>query len=166
MTPAKATTPSDTEVRVSRAFNAPALLVWRAYTEPELMQRWMLGPPGWTMPVCEMEVKPRGKFRWRWHNATSGKEFGFYGEYREIEPYTRIVHTEHYDPGDVGDDMGGGCLITVEFEEADGATTMITSMKFNSKQDRDAALSTGMTDGMEMSYQQLDQLLDAVPLRA
>ena len=166
MTPAKATTPSDTEVRVSRAFNAPARLVWRAYTEPELMQRWMLGPPGWTMPVCEMEVKPRGKFRWRWHNAKSGKEFGFYGEYREIEPYKRIVHTEHYDPGDVGNDMGGGSLITVAFEEADGATKMITSMQFKSKQDRDAALSTGMTDGMEMSYQQLDQLLDAVPLRA
>jgi uncharacterized protein YndB with AHSA1/START domain len=161
MKPAQATTPSDTEVRVSRTFNAPARLVWRAYTEPELMQRWMLGPPGWTMPVCEMDVTPRGKFRWRWQNIKNGKEFGFFGEYREIEPFTKIVHTEYYDPGDMGDNMGNGCLITVAFEEADGATTMITSMKFNSKEDRDAALSTGMTDGIEMSYEQLDRLLDA-----
>jgi len=164
MTPAKATTPSDTEVRVSRAFNAPARLVWRAYTEPELMSRWMLGPPGWTMPVCEMDVKPSGKFRWRWQNIESGKQFGFHGEYRTIEPFTKIVHTEHYDPGDVGDDMGSGCLITVAFEEADGATTMITSMKFNSKEERDAALSTGMTDGMEMGYQLLDRLLESALL--
>jgi uncharacterized protein YndB with AHSA1/START domain len=167
MTPAKVTTPSNAEVRVSRAFNAPARLVWRAYTEPELMQRWMLGPPGWTMPVCEMDVRPGGKFRWRWKSIESGDEFGFYGEFREIEPYKRIVHTEHYDPGGVGGDMGaGGCLITVTFEETDGATTMITSMTFNSKEERDAALSTGMTDGMEMSYQQLDRLLDAPRLRA
>ncbi|HEY7394505.1 MAG TPA: SRPBCC family protein [Gemmatimonadaceae bacterium] len=165
MKPAQATTPSDTEVRVSRTFNAPARLVWRAYTEPELMQRWMLGPPGWTMPVCEMDVKPRGKFRWRWQSIKNGKEFGFFGEYQEIEPYKRIVHTEYYDPGDMGDNMGNGCLITVAFEEAEGATTMTTSMKFNSQADRDAALSTGMTDGMELSYAQLDQLLDAEPLR-
>ena len=162
MTPTKTTTPSDTEVRVSRAFNAPARLVWRAYTEPELMQRWMLGPPGWTMPVCEMDVRPRGKFRWRWQNIESGKEFGFHGEYREIEPFTKIVHTEHYDPGDLGEDMGNGCLITFALEEAGGSTTMITSMKFNSKAERDAALSTGMTDGMEMGYQRLDRLLDEV----
>jgi uncharacterized protein YndB with AHSA1/START domain len=166
MMPAEVTMPSDTEVRVSRTFNAPAHLVWRAYTEPALMQRWLLGPPGWTMPVCEMDVKPQGKFRWRWKSIEDGKEFGFHGEFREIEPHRKIVHTEYYDRGDLDNDMGDGCLITVVFEEANGATTMITSMKFNSKAERDAALSTGMTDGMELSYKQLDQLLEAIPLRA
>jgi uncharacterized protein YndB with AHSA1/START domain len=162
MMPAEVTTPSDMEVRVSRTFNAPAHLVWRAYTEPELMQRWLLGPPGWTMPVCEMDVRPQGKFRWRWKSIEDGKEFGFYGEFREIEPHRKIVHTEYFDPGDLDSDMGEGCLITVTFEEADGATTMITSMKFRSKEDRDAALSTGMTDGMELSYKQLDHLLETI----
>lgn len=160
--PTDVTIPSDTEVRVSRAFNAPANLVWRAYTEPALMQRWMLGPPGWTMPVCEMDVRPGGKFRWRWKSIAEGQEFGFYGEFRELTPHQKIVHTEYFDPGDLKEDMGDGSLIIVTFAEANGVTTMTTLMQFKSKEARDAAMSTGMTDGMEMSYQKLDQLLETV----
>lgn len=159
MKPAEVSLPSDTEVRVVRRFDAPASLLWRAYTEPALMRQWLLGPPGWTMPVCEMDVRVGGKFRWRWRSDEDGSEFGFHGEFKALTLHTRIVHTEFFDPGDLDTDMGKGTLITVTFEENDGATTMTSLMEYASKRDRDAALSTGMTDGMEMSYAQLDTLL-------
>jgi uncharacterized protein YndB with AHSA1/START domain len=76
MKPAQASTPSDTEVLVKRSFDAPAQLVWRAYTEPDLVRRWLLGPPGWSMPVCEMDVRLGGKYRWRWRSSGAGQEFG------------------------------------------------------------------------------------------
>lgn len=151
--------PSDHEVKVTRSFNAPRALVYEMYTTPSFMQRWMLGPPGWTMPVCEMDVRVGGKYRWRWRSEQDGKEFGFHGTFREVDPPRRLVHMEYYDPGDVGGEMGNGALITVEFSEAAGVTTMTTLMDFGSKEARDAAMSTGMTDGMEMSYQLLDGVL-------
>lgn len=159
MPKAEVSLPSDAEVMVTRQFNAPRDLVYRAYTTPELMQRWLLGPPGWTMPVCEMDVRVGGRFRWRWRSNENGKEFGFHGEFREVSPPRKIVHTEFYDPGDVGGDMGDGSLITVELTEANGVTTLVTRMDFASKEARDAAMSTGMTDGMESSYRKLDELL-------
>ena len=76
---AQVTMPSDREVMVTRSFKAPRALVFRAYTEPRLVRRWMLGPPGWSMPVCEMDVRAGGRYRWRWRNDTDGKEFGFAG---------------------------------------------------------------------------------------
>jgi uncharacterized protein YndB with AHSA1/START domain len=151
--------PSDHEVKVVRKFNAPSALVYKAYTTPELMQRWLLGPPGWTMPVCEMDVRVGGQFRWRWRNIENGQEFGFHGEFRVLEPGRRIVHTEYYDPGSVGGDMGDGSLITVELTEQNGVTTMSTLMDFYTKEARDAAMSTGMTDGMEITYQRLEEML-------
>src|SRR5512147_2321356 len=69
------TMPSDREVRVVRQFKAPRALVWDAHTKPELITKWMLGPPGWSMPVCEMDVRVGGAYRWRWRNETDGKEF-------------------------------------------------------------------------------------------
>ncbi len=76
---AQVTLPSDHEVEVTRQFAAPRALVYEAYTTPSLVQRWLLGPPGWTMPVCTMDVRVGGKFRWRWRNDQDGKEFGFHG---------------------------------------------------------------------------------------
>jgi uncharacterized protein YndB with AHSA1/START domain len=151
--------PSDHEVKVTRKFSAPRDLVYEAYTDPKLVQRWLLGPPGWTMPVCEMDVRAGGKYRWRWRSDEDGKEFGFYGEFLEVSPPEKIVQMEYYDPGDVGDDMGDGALIIVTFTEENGVTTMTSLMDFKTKAARDAAMSTGMTDGMEQSYQLLDQLL-------
>ena len=91
---AQVTMPSDREVTVTRSFKAPRALVFRAYTEPELVRRWMLGPPGWSMPVCEMDVRVGGSYRWRWRSDTDGKEFGFAGTFREVQPPSRLVHTE------------------------------------------------------------------------
>jgi len=159
--PLEVTLPSDREVRVVRTFNAPRKLVWDAHTKPELAQKWMLGPPGWTMPVCEMDVRVGGSYRWRWRSQEDGKEFGFFGEYREVDAPNRIVHAENYDPGDVGGAMQSGepAIITTEFKEAGGVTTLTTTMVFPSKEARDGAVSTGMTDGMEQSYQLLDDVV-------
>jgi uncharacterized protein YndB with AHSA1/START domain len=145
--------PNDRDVVVTRAFNAPRSLVYDAYTKPELVSRWLLGPPGWTMPVCEMDVRVGGKFRWRWRNET-GTEFGFSGVFKEVlSSCTRRPTTGH-----VGGDMGEA-LITALWTEKAGVTTHTMTIRYASKEVRDAALKTGMTDGMEMSFQKLDELL-------
>jgi uncharacterized protein YndB with AHSA1/START domain len=136
-------------------------MVYEAYTKPELMKRWCVGAPGWTMPVCEMDVRVGGAFRWVWREEDGGAQFGFHGEYLEVDPPDHIRHTEIYDPGDVGGEMGEGnvAMIDVSFVEVDGVTTVTTVMDFGSKEGRDGAMSTGMTDGMEMSYKLLDEVL-------
>ncbi len=160
MKPAEASLPSDTEVLVKRSFDAPVKLVWRAYMEPDLMRRWCSGLPGWSMPVCEMDMRAGGKYRWRWRNDENGQEFGFTGDVIEVVPHARIVHTQTYDPADLGYSMGSEpYIVTVTFHEDVGITNVATSIKFASKADRDAAFSTGMTDGMEMSYKRLDDVL-------
>lgn len=161
MKPAEVSTPSDREVLIKRSFQAPASLVWQAYTEPALMRRWLTAMPGWIMPVCDMDVQVGGRYRWRWRDE-NGVEFGFTGEMLEVELHSKMVHTQIFDPGDLGGSMGdAGSVITVTFNETDGITNVATSIKFASKADRDAAMSTGMTDGMELSYQQLDAVLAA-----
>ncbi|MGE0739935.1 MAG: SRPBCC family protein [Hyphomonadaceae bacterium] len=158
--PLEVTLPSDREVRVKRTFNAPRTLVWDAHTKAELMRKWCLGPPGWSMPVCEMDVREGGKYRWRWRSDEEGKEFGFFGTFSEVRAPSKLAHDEYYDPGDVGGAMPSDdpCLVTLELSEAGGVTTLVSTMRFASKQARDGAVSTGMTDGMEMGYARLDDL--------
>ena len=154
--------PNDRDVVVVRAFNAPRAVVFDAWTQPALVQRWMLGPPGWTMPVSQMDVRPGGKFNWRWRSEKDGAEFGFSGEFREVVRPSRIVHVERFSAGDVGGEMGDA-LVTSELAEKGGVTTVTMTIRYASKEVRDAALKTGMTDGMEMSYQKLDELLETMP---
>ena len=157
---AQVSLPSDREVKVVRDFRAPRALVYEAYTRPELMKRWLLGPPGWSMPVCEMDVRVGGRFQWRWRSDEDGKEFGFHGEYLEIEEPAKLRNTEVFDPGDSGWSMGDEpAIVTVVFSERNGVTTLTTLIEYASKAGRDAAMGSGMTDGMEMSYQLLDALL-------
>jgi uncharacterized protein YndB with AHSA1/START domain len=161
MEKAQVTLPSDREVKVTRSFRAARPLVYRAYTEPALVQRWLLGPPGWSMPVCEMDVRVGGRYRWRWRSHEDASEFGFAGTFREVQPPSRLVHTETYDPGTVGDaHPESEALVSVTFtEDGDGGITTVTTLiDFGSKEARDAAVATGMTDGMEQSYQLLDTL--------
>src|SRR5690606_15410677 len=89
MKPAEASLPSDTEVLVKRSFDAPVELVWRAYMEPGLLRRWCSGTPGWSMPVCEMDMRVGGKYRWRWRNDENGQEFGFTGEVLEVDQHAK-----------------------------------------------------------------------------
>src|SRR5262249_16874771 len=161
---AQVTLPSDREVEITRSFRAPRALVYRTYTEPELVRRWLLGPPGWSMPVCEMDVRVGGRYRWRWGSDEDAREFGFGGTFRDVQPSARLVHTEAYDPGTVGDDYPrNDAIVTVTFAEHGDRTTVTTLVDFGSKEARDAAMATGMTDGMEQSYQGLERLLDEQP---
>lgn len=160
MKPAETTLPSDTEVLVKRSFDASVDLVWRAYVEPELLRRWCTGTPGWSMPVCEMDMRAGGKYRWRWRNDENGQEFGFTGDVLEVVPHAKLVHTQMFDAGNLAVSMGSEpSIITVVFDETDGITSVATTIKYASKADRDEALATGMTDGMEISYQRLDEVL-------
>jgi len=160
MKPAEASLPSDTEVLVKRSFDAPVKLVWRAYMEPDLFRRWCGAHPGWSMPVCEMDMRVGGKYCWRWRSDENGQEFGFTGEVLEVALHAKIVHTQIFDAGDLGVSMGGEpSIITVTFQETNGITNVTTTIRYASKADRDAAFATGMTDGMEVSYKLLDGVL-------
>ena len=146
---AQVTLPSDREVKVTRSFRAPRALVYRAYTEPQLVRRWLGGHPGWSMPVCEMDARVGGRFQWRWRSDEGNQEFGFSGTFREIEPASRIVHTEAYEPGTLGGSYPGeDAIVTVTFTEEGGVTTVTTLIDYGSKEARDGAVKTGMTDGM------------------
>ncbi len=100
--PAAVTLPSDREVRVTRTFNAPRQLVWDAHTKPELVQIWQSGYDGWDLPVCEMDVRVGGKYKWQWRSREDGKQFGFFGTYTEVDGPSKLVTKEYFDPGDVG----------------------------------------------------------------
>jgi uncharacterized protein YndB with AHSA1/START domain len=146
------TTPSDTEVVVTRSFDAPRELVWSAYTEPEHLTQWMGGFSGWTMPVCEFEPVPDKAYRFAWRKD-DGEEMEITGVVKEVVPPERLVTTEEW-----GGDWPEA-LTTVEFTEADGRTTITTTVVYPTLEARDAALGTGMTDGMATSYDRLETLL-------
>ncbi|MGD9981653.1 MAG: SRPBCC domain-containing protein [Hyphomonadaceae bacterium] len=158
---AQVTLPSDREIRVTRQFNAPRQLVWDAHTKSDLLPKW-LGYDGWDMPVREMDVRVGGKYRWRWKNQEDGKQFGFFGAFTEVNAPSKLAHEQYYDPGDMDYAMpvGDPCIVSLELSEQNGVTTLICTMKFASKEARDSAVSTGMTDGMEFSYARLDDTFE------
>ncbi|MBI3438079.1 MAG: SRPBCC family protein [Proteobacteria bacterium] len=145
-----ATMPNDTEIVVTRTFNAPRQLVWDAHTKPELVQRWLLGPDGWTMPICEVDFRVGGKYRYGWANPSNGRAFEMGGVFKEIAPIERIVHSERFGETEA--------LVTMVLAETRGRTTMTLTIRYDSKQTRDAAFGTGMTTGMERSYERLDEM--------
>lgn len=154
------TLPSDREVKVTRSFKAPRALVYRAYTEAALVHRWLTGYPGWSMPVCEMDVRVGGQYRWRWRSDEDGKEFGFFGTFREVTAPSKLVYTETYDAGTVDYTYPENeTLVTVTFAEENGITTVDTLIGYGSKEARDAAVASGMTEGMDFNFQNLDRLL-------
>ena len=147
-------TEGDTHVVVSRRFAAPPEAVYRAHTDPELLKKWLLGPEGWTMPVCISEARPGGAIRYEW---TNGKGGGFHltGKYLELEPNHRIVHVERMHLPDATPDNH----VETRFD-ADGAGTLMTiRMTLPDAQTLAAMLATGMEQGMETSYARLEGLL-------
>lgn len=154
------TTPSDTEVQVTRVFDASPVLVFDAHVRPELIRRWLLGPPGWTMPVCEVDFRVGGEYHYRWRNEADGAEFGFRGEFLEIERPQRIVTVERPDDAPASVD---GAINTMTLAEEGGRTVMTLVMRFPTPEVRDQALGTGMTDGMASSYDRLNEVLRAAP---
>ncbi|MFD9698931.1 SRPBCC family protein [Lentzea sp. NPDC059081] len=146
------TLPSDTEIAMTRTFDAPAALVWKAFTEPALLRRWLLGPDGWEMPICEVDLRVGGKWRYGWAQPDGSSAFEMHGEYTEVTPFSRIVNTELFEDNPPG-------VTTVTFEEVDGRTTMTSTMTLLSQEVRDAVLATGMADGAGRSYERLGEVL-------
>jgi uncharacterized protein YndB with AHSA1/START domain len=148
------TTEGDQYVIVTRRFAAPPEAVYRAHTEPALMQKWMLGPEGWTMPVCINEARPGGRIRCEW---TDGKGGDFYltGEYIELVPFSRIVHVERMHLPDPTPDNH----VETRFEPDGAGTLMTMRMTLPDAESRAAMLATGMEEGMEASYARLETMI-------
>jgi uncharacterized protein YndB with AHSA1/START domain len=144
------------ELVISRTFNAPADLVFDAHTKPELVRQWLLGPEGWTMPVCEIDLRPGGKYRYVWKKQKTGDEMGMGGEFREVSRPGRYVATEKFDeswyPGDA--------VSTTTFEERDGKTALQNVMRYESREAREAVLASPMEEGLEAGYDRLNTLLN------
>ena len=147
-------TEGDKHVVVTRRFAAPPEAVYRAHTEPKLIQKWMLGPDGWTMPVCVCEARPGGKIRYEW---ADGKGGGFYltGEFVELVPFSRIVHVERMHLPDPCPDNH----VETRFEPDGSGTLMTMQMTLPDAQTRAAMLASGMEHGMEASYVRLEGMV-------
>ena len=148
------TTPTDREIVMTRVFDAPRRLVFDAMTKPELLKRWFFGPPGWSLEVCEVDLRVGGGYRYVWRGR-GGTEMGMRGVYREVVPPERIVQTEAFDeswyPGEAV-----GTLVLVE---RDGKTTLTMTVLYDSREIRDAVLKTPMERGVAMGYDRLAELL-------
>ncbi len=140
----------DTDICITRRFKATPRQVYDAHTKPELIRQWMLGPDGWTMPECESDPVPGGRMRFTWAHPQQGS-FTMEGTYFELDPPHRIVHGEEW----AADDMSK-TRVTTTFDADDTGTLMTLVIEYPSPEAREAAIGTGMTDGMEMSYARID----------
>jgi uncharacterized protein YndB with AHSA1/START domain len=156
----KVATQGDREVVITRHFDAPRSLVWDAHTRPELVKRWLLGPPGWTMPVCEIDLRVGGKYRYVWRSQ-DGTEMGMGGVHREIVAPERLVTTQLFDQ----DWTGGEALGTLVLTERDGKTTLTNTVRYTSNAARTAVLQTPMEQGMGAGYDRLEEVLATLPAR-
>jgi uncharacterized protein YndB with AHSA1/START domain len=151
---AKVTLPTDNQILITREFNAPRRLVWKAYTSPELVKRWWSGEKG-TVTSADIDLRVGG--RWRYVMvANEGFEVAFRGEFREIVPDERLVNTEIFEGIPDADDHAG--LVTVTLTETDGRTFMEMLCEYRDKADRDAVIDSGMESGMQESMDALEQV--------
>ena len=153
----KLTTRGDREIVMTRLFDAPRALVFDAFTKPELVQQWLLGPPGWSMPVCEIDLRVGGAYRYVWRHA-NGNEMGMGGVYREIAAPERLVATEKFDEAW----YPGEALITTTLAEQGGKTALTFAVLYQSRAARDAVLKSGMERGVAASYDRLAGLLPSL----
>lgn len=146
----------DTHVRITRLIDGPRELVWRAHHDPELMKRWLLGPDGWQMTVCEVDPTVGGRYRYAWapDEGVEGGAFGFDGETLLVDEPRRVVTTEHMTDTDYP-----STLNDLSLQEEDGVTLITVLIEYPDKETRDMVLATGMTDGMETSYARLEGIL-------
>ena len=150
-------TPTDTTIVLTRSFKAARRLVWEAMTSPDKMKRWMLPPPGLTLNVCEVEPRVGGMLKLAWKSADADPAMTLEGKWTEFAPHERMVHTETMKLG--SGETVLSLLETHEFTETGGATLMRITQTYKSKEDRDGALASGMDQGMEACYQQLDAVV-------
>jgi uncharacterized protein YndB with AHSA1/START domain len=149
-------TPTDTTIILTRTFNAPRRLVWQAMFTPDKMRRWMLPPPGWTMTSCECDARVGGALAVAWKSEEADPAMTLRGVFTEVVLHEHAVHTETMA---LGSGQTIGSLVEKhEFAEKDGATEMRITQTYDSKEGRDGAMASGMDQGMEACYQQLDAL--------
>lgn len=146
--------PNDQEVLITRVVKGSRRLVFDMWTQPKHLTRWMLGPPGWTMPICEMDLRPGGAWRYVWRRG-DGTEMEMTGNVREVTPPERLVTTERWGP------EWPETINKLELSESSGLTTIALTITYPSKEARDAALQTGMKEGMEQSFARLEEQLEA-----
>jgi uncharacterized protein YndB with AHSA1/START domain len=149
------TTPTDCDIVMTRTFRAPRNLVFEALTTPALLKQWLLGPPGWEMVICEVDLRVGGAYRYAWRRESTGKTMAMGGLFQEVVAPERLVATERFDdpwyPG-VG-------LSTTVLEELDGVTTLSNTVRYESRATRDTVLQSGMESGVSVSYDRLEALL-------
>jgi uncharacterized protein YndB with AHSA1/START domain len=150
-------TPTDSSIVLTRAFNAPRRLVWEATFTPDKMRRWMMPPPGWTTTVCECDARVGGVLRVVWKSEDADPAMTLHGKFTEVVTHERAVHTETMVLGS-GETIGS-LVETHAFTEEGGVTTMHITQAYGSTEDRDGALASGMDQGMEACYQRLDAVL-------
>jgi uncharacterized protein YndB with AHSA1/START domain len=149
------TTPSDREVVITRVVSAPRGVVFDAFTNPRHVPNWLIGPEGWSMPVCEIDLRPGGRWRYVYRKG-DGSEMTMQGSYREVAPPERLVSTESWGP------EWPETVNTMVLTETEGLTTITITVRYPSKEARDAALKTGMKEGMDQGFARLDTLLETL----
>lgn len=147
-------TPSDREIVATRVFNAPRRLVFDTLTKPELLKRWFFGPGGWSLDVCEVDLRAGGVYRYLWRGP-NGMEMGMRGVHQEVVPPEKIVCTQLFDQGWTGGEAVGTMVLT----EKDGKTTLTNTLLYSSREIRDAVLKTPMEKGMAAGYDRLEAFL-------
>ncbi|MFC7879829.1 SRPBCC family protein [Isoptericola sp. NPDC057391] len=152
------TLPNDTDIQVVRRFAAPAAAVWRVFTEPELIARWWAGKRG-TVTSIEIDPRPGGTYRYVMQ-AEGGVEVAFHGEFSEVVPPERLVHTEVFEGMPDGD--SAATVNTYTFAEEDGATTLTLVTRAPSREVRDAIVESGMEGGMQEGFDLVDELAAAL----
>jgi uncharacterized protein YndB with AHSA1/START domain len=151
------TRPNDTQLRATRVIDASRDLVWAAHTDCEHVPKWLLGPEGWNMPGCIMDLRPGGKWSYSF-NGPDDDGFTLRGEYKEIEAPTRIVQTETME----GAPMAVETVNTLVLSEVDGGTLLTTTVDYPSTELREQIIATGMMDGWAESYERLQKYLDSL----
>lgn len=149
------TAPGEREIVIARRFHASRDMVFDAYTKPELVRRWLLGPPGWQMPICEIDLRVGGRYRYLWRHDADGREMGMGGVFREVVRPERLVATERFDESW----YPGEALSTLMLTEQGGWTQLTQTMRYESREAREIALKSGMEKGMEFGFNRLAELL-------
>jgi len=148
------TTPTEREIVIRRRFDAPPDLIFDCFTTPALLRRWLLGPPGWSMPECEIEARVGGRYRYVWRHE-DGRSMGVTGVIREVSRPERLVSTELFDE----DWTGGETLVTLALSTENGRTLLTQTVLYSSQAARDGAVFTGMAEGMDLGFDRLDTVL-------
>ena len=148
----------DRAIVFTRVFDAPRRLVWDAMTKPELIQRWLLGPSGWSMPICNMDLTVGGAYRWVWRRE-DGFEMGMGGVHLQIVPPEKIVCIQIFDEDWTGSEAVGTIVLT----EHDGQTTLTNTVRYATPEAREAVLKTPMEDGMAIGYDRLAEIVSSIP---